>query len=437
MKPETKLYRNMVIRWKAELSNAQEISLVFSPFLTAPTVRTITNELKGRNIEFYTVFEAENFASGASSIREIKNLYNLGFSLYHLPKLHAKILLSSPNFASVGSQNITGKGTRNLEASFATNEVRQVLEVEKLVAEWVKDRETITWEMILDMEKLLKPISKLFVEAQKAALEIDLLVAKNEDSRRRAKELQEKLEKKRLDEQAKKEKAEQLAKLRMNISTSVQAQSSIYCRVMSVDTGSWFNYSSTSSLMATQGDNFLEWRFKGKPYSLDRLNRYVCLIEKSGKFGWARVAKSRMTFFNGAVSQPGYVVLNNINWRLSLHARWIEDNALPPHNLTISLKPTRGEQAMQVHIWFSLYSVDIVGFTYLPSNRAFEQLEFWINNNLDAFKATMLEVFLDSFTYEEKLVGIQARAFFGFYSGYYRASLHLIHDRPLYIISEF
>lgn len=159
------VYQNVTVRWKAEATGDLESILILSPYITAPTSETVTRDLNPSTCDIYTLFSAETFASGSSSLRAIKKLFQRGFTLYHLPGLHAKVFLTSEGFASLGSQNLTGRGTRSLEASSVLPGEKQVQALKKLVESWIQARELITLEMILDMEDLLKPILKLFVVA--------------------------------------------------------------------------------------------------------------------------------------------------------------------------------------------------------------------------------------------------------------------------------
>src|SRR4051812_20475419 len=97
-------------RWKKESEQADRV-VVLSPYLTHAAEKIL--ETPGGRCEVYTVFQAENFVSGASSIHTLLKLKEHGCSLFHLPDLHAKIVLVPGQFASIGSQNLTRRGKRN------------------------------------------------------------------------------------------------------------------------------------------------------------------------------------------------------------------------------------------------------------------------------------------------------------------------------------
>src|SRR5438105_1150845 len=110
-------FRNIVRRWQNEVGRQAERVLVLMPYLTSTTAETVLRGANPEICEIYTVFSAENFAAGSSSIKTIKSLHQKGFSLYHLPNLHAKAVIVSGSFASIGSQNLTVQGARNREAT--------------------------------------------------------------------------------------------------------------------------------------------------------------------------------------------------------------------------------------------------------------------------------------------------------------------------------
>ena len=449
------VYQNITVRWKSEAAGNLDSILILSPYITGPTSETVTRDVNPLECEIYTLFDAEIFASGGSSLQAIKKLSQRGFTLYHLPNLHAKVLLTSEGFASVGSQNLTGRGTRSLEASSVIQEEKQVAELRKLVENWIETRELITPEMILDMEDLLKPIIKSFKVAQKAAAEVDSLIVEREKARQE--ERQRLAEQKRLEaekfgrreaEEAVRHKAEEsvrreaalrLSRLQETISDSVQSQTSIRCSVKLVRSSSWYSSSYRYSLKVSDPryEDFLSWNVSGQEtHSLGRLNRYVCLIEKSGQFGWGRVGKRTITYFGKGVRRSKKILLGDIYCQLQFRAVWSRENSHYPHNLVIQVKPIDTSTSIEVQTWFSLNSVEMLKVVRRSENNDVLQLEEWIHNNEKEFKSEMLKLFLDSFTYEESLSGVEAREFFGNHNEDYRVNLHLIEGRPLFVISH-
>ena len=114
--------RSIVRRLKREVRGCPKHVLFLSPYLTSHTAETVISGATSEDAEIYTTFSAENFAVGASSLRTVRRILESGFDVYHLPRLHAKVVLTN-EFASVGSQNLTAGGTCLTSASLGHIEV--------------------------------------------------------------------------------------------------------------------------------------------------------------------------------------------------------------------------------------------------------------------------------------------------------------------------
>jgi phosphatidylserine/phosphatidylglycerophosphate/cardiolipin synthase-like enzyme len=109
--------------------NDDDKLIILSPYLTSKTAEGILRESQVAECEVYTIFSVHNFISGASSLKTLKCLHERECQLYHLPRLHAKIIISPGRFATIGSQNLTRNGVKNKEASvitFDNNEVEKI-----------------------------------------------------------------------------------------------------------------------------------------------------------------------------------------------------------------------------------------------------------------------------------------------------------------------
>lgn len=161
--------RSIDRRWRNELHDETVKVWAFSPYLTSKTADSVLGRLGEGACEIYTLFEMEVFASGASSLSTLSKLLDQGHQLFHLPRLHAKIILAPGEFASIGSQNLTSRGTRNKEATIAFQDSANLKELEKSIQPWLLERIPITKAMIADMEELLPPVRRLYLAAQAAA----------------------------------------------------------------------------------------------------------------------------------------------------------------------------------------------------------------------------------------------------------------------------
>ncbi len=171
----TKFYVNTVSRWKREIDNTGETVTIFCPYVNQPTVRTVIHN-PDRSYEVYTVFSAENFANGSSSLKALRWLLGNGVKVFHLDGLHAKLILPGNGVASVGSQNLTSRGARSFECTLVTNDHSTVRDIEQRTKAWKELAVVITLEMVEDLENLLKDLKKLFRKFKNATAEADELV---------------------------------------------------------------------------------------------------------------------------------------------------------------------------------------------------------------------------------------------------------------------
>jgi len=160
-------------RWKKELNLALGRVIFCSPYLTPGTAESVICSAAVESSEIYTRFNVEDFASGGSSLRTLRRLLEKGYMVFEIPRLHAKIVLISGRFVSIGSQNLTANGVRNREATTVSTITKDVARVEAFLDSWLSDRRPITLEMVIDLESLLPPIARKYREAQKLAREAE------------------------------------------------------------------------------------------------------------------------------------------------------------------------------------------------------------------------------------------------------------------------
>jgi len=147
-------------RWRRMLRESKSHILVFSPYLTSPTAHSILALVPPARCEVHTVCSIENFSSGASSVRTFRRLLASGFRLFHIDNLHAKLVIVSGVCATVGSQNMTVSGMKNLEASVAIWATEDVQELERSVQAWLEHRRPIDLNEIADIEERVEPLKR-------------------------------------------------------------------------------------------------------------------------------------------------------------------------------------------------------------------------------------------------------------------------------------
>lgn len=86
--------------------------VILSPYLTGLATKVL-EAVPQEAAAVYTLFDAELFLSGGSSLETLRWIVQRNHALFMLPKLHAKIVLIPGLLASIGSQNMTTGGQHN------------------------------------------------------------------------------------------------------------------------------------------------------------------------------------------------------------------------------------------------------------------------------------------------------------------------------------
>lgn len=156
--------RNVASVWRCAFSKAQSRVIVFSPYLTSTTVlRHVASPLS-----VYTEFSVELFASGASSFRVLREITEWeDTEVFWLPNLHAKIMIVDEDMLTIGSQNMTTRGERNLEATAIIRCSDQIARTSQTLEKWMERATPITLDLLHEMEPLIPPARKLFLAFQR------------------------------------------------------------------------------------------------------------------------------------------------------------------------------------------------------------------------------------------------------------------------------
>jgi hypothetical protein len=405
--------RSIDRRWRKELHAPAAGVQVFSPYITSKTADSVLGNMSGGQCEVTTLFEMDVFAAGASSLSTLTKLMDQGHRLFHLPNLHAKLVYVPSHFASIGSQNLTSRGTRNKEATIAIDDAGHLREVEASIGPWLEERLPITRKMIADMEELLPPVRRLYLAAQTAAESADA-----EMSRRRAERSGEHARRMQvLMEQARRRLLVENAVDRAPKSRQVSVGT---VKTMESEKDSWetgnYSFSTTKSLVVGRDADLTTWWIDGKRVDLVPRNRYLCVHQNGRKLGWARVGKTRITYVGKNVTRTDTVWLDGQRCVLTFTADWSSD---PEHgrNATVTIKHQSGNAVCVVSIWFSVDDMLQLDVEPAEGGRLAEATKSamvnWVRQNPIDFRETVLPRFVSPFLYEERLRGVQATEFFG------------------------
>lgn len=465
--------RSIARRWKAEIVGLPATKYVLSPYITSGTAESVLATTSGEPCEIYTLFSAELFSAKASSLKTIKRLASYGHQIFHLPGLHAKIILVPGAFATIGSQNLTLNGTRNKEASVLIKGEKQLFDIEKEVILWLAGRVPITPEMIADMEMQLKDLDPMFeafskvseaadraVLAKQRQRDVEALAVAEEALRQQSLRQQEALRREALRVEAKRqveeaqnrsiaEKAEQhrivqeaalararnLQRLRSNanrVQTSLATAEGV---VRSVGGQSIFSLTpERHSLLAAVGRNFTAWLVDGRQVNLVNRRRYL-IIRQNGWLGWARVVNTRITFIEASISSVKHRSLFGYVVSIDAKADW---SASPIHGRNVAFEfnfELCDFPSCTVSAWFDLSDLTILGIDrpdYVDKNsKEHEELIKIIRNKWPEFKDVCRSMIIESFVYVDKLTGVDALEFFGEAGTRVSLTAALIGDNPV------
>lgn len=416
--------KSIARRWQSVAANAKSNFVLLSPYLTSSTAETVLNA--GTGCTVYTLFELDQFASGASSLRTVKKLKAAGHDIYHLPGLHAKVALVRGVFASVGSQNLTVAGTKRKELTVAFNDSRTTEAIANAIQPWLKDRIQVTDEMIADVEELLLPVKELFDSARKRAAEAQDVL----DARR-----QERLLAEQRRQQEERERLARILAMQKALAAKPKSLQTAFCRVAISDNNNSYTYVHT--LLAEDGRHLTEWTIEGQHKRLEAFNRYLCVNESTGHLGWARVVRTRITYINHALISSGApLYIGGRFYRLRMECERAAD---PPYGRNLRIDVVRhgsGNLICRLSAWFFPGTLEILHTELIHGgidSAESGEVAGWIRENSVSFSTIAMNELTKPFRYQSNKAGMQANTFFGSVGTRYRLRLIEEQKNPILV----
>lgn len=397
-KQRTFYFRSIARRWQREIGEGGsnlDVS-VYSPYLTSKTAEVVIGGASPQRCKIYTRFSVEDFAAGASSLKCLRKLCTLGYSIFSVPSLHAKVIVVPGRFASIGSQNLTSGGTHNREASVVFTDPKEVAQIEVLAAGLKTGASKITQEMIADLEDGMRAIERKFKEARQAAREFERIA--QQKSAQRAQE--------------------RMRQFRAAVNRLARGSSNVTARVTQPSQrlvyrwGFPEGYDPPTTLLAGQNHDLTRWEVNGKFVRLWETYRYLCLDMQHCRIGWARVVKRRISFVADGIGKMKATFAGQVcNLEVSATRNPEE---IGKHNLKVKLSITGRIGKLEVQTWLTLEGLSVVGITLSENASAvLQELKDWLSDNEESFAAEVLQKVVPSFRYQSKLFGDHADKFFG------------------------
>lgn len=346
-----------------------------------------------------------------------------GCELFHIDDLHAKVMLSD-DFISIGSQNLTNKGKSNLEASFCSNDKSFIKYSRSEVECWVGLAKEITLEMIEDMEDEISPLIIEYGKIKKLLNAVDESVIEKENIRQ-------KLEEDRIRKIL--EDKERLRQLAINARNIKQSSRSIFANVQKItNQGRYGDKTNTFSLVPYKGKgSFLSWQVGTEEITLKRQRRYLFMDTDSGRIGWARVNKGRITYFESSVSRVEEASIGDWRCKLNFESNWSETQS--EHNLTIGIKYLNTNIKLVYDCHFDLKFITNISLNTQKSQNHLkaEEMKLWNEINSIEFSDSIAYYIFSPFLYNKKLTGKQPNEFFIQPRNGRKISLGLINRFPI------
>ncbi|WP_342246771.1 phospholipase D-like domain-containing protein [Pseudomonas sp. OTU5201] len=389
-----------------------DLVLILSPYITGPLAQQILEQNQSGQI--YTRFELELFASGASDLRAIKRLVEAGHEVLHLPDLHAKVIIARGQIATVGSQNLTRKGLKNLELSHVTRDLQQVDDVRQKVKPWLFQASRVSLEMIEAMSDLLPDLQDLYSRFSEACKPAQHMV-----------------------------NGHLVGKNKLVEKTRTEIVNAIKSAPLALDvTIATVTYLPRSRKYTLKVDSkpFTSWSFNGRDlFTLTRFYRYLCVLD-TGRIGWARVVAQRISIIGTRLGFDAGLIQGQAEWEVSIESDGNLPEGCPGEANLLAHVSMGGTELFWVPLKFTL--TDCHAFAAKrPLNDSGtgvlgRQARSWFINNKDRFVQCVLKGITEPFQYKANLTGLRAENFFGPERTTYEIRLARVGGHPVLFASS-
>lgn len=411
--------KDVYLKWKKLVAEAEQSITIYTPFFDNLLVNLLKQaELDKRHITIVIDLNPTSLLEQPKQLKTLKHLLSEGFNVLNAPRLHAKVLLTDDTYISVGSQNFTSYARKSKECTVIPSAPLDDSKLIKTLLEWRGEAEPID-EAFVDL--LLSELSSQFKQYKK--------LLKNTETQFVHLRIQHEKKKRR-------NLLRRLAELETRSGIKL-AQGEAYASVDSMLSDSGHYY----SLVTKPGYDLTHWKVNKpeggtKPYDFKRLHMYPFIVADSGAMGFARIAKTRITYFRKTVRWT--------NRSLEVGGQRLE--------VTITF-PEKDTQKHNVKVTFKKSYLGSCDAFFLFTGDAFELVEKQYtehsNDKQKVFKSNLeanlfsdqdaLDAFFgrffDSFTYQE--LGIGNKNLRDYLKGSrYRLSVIEYQGNPILVIKQ-
>lgn len=367
--------------WSDYGKNAKKL-IILSPYITMPLEKEILDSVS--DIEVYTLFNAKDFFIGSSDLDVLIDMKKAGVKIFALRDLHAKIVFSPNQFFSIGSQNFTKNGKRKKEASIFSTDKTKLKELESSFEEWVEEAE----------------------ELDKAAFEsVKEKIAKYADKYPNIKEFFREPDSQHLNSN----KYSKSKVIKKSLASTKVNKEGLMCKVQySVKTDTWHDY---MSLKPAKNNRNIDDLFQSSGIDLLPQNRYL-IIYDNFKIGWARVNKTRITYYNDEVLFTDEFAAQDKSYQLRAISKSYKRKGVDTNLLIELLEDGKARALLKCYCDFKVDSLSIErvveGFKTLQS----EMLLNYVEENKVSIESNFHKLIITPFKYQDRLIGVEADEFF-------------------------
>jgi hypothetical protein len=390
-------------RWKKEVAGVEEV-IIFSPYITKPTSITVCSVIPERACRIYTQFTFLLFLNQSSSIQALIELKEIGHRIFCMENLHAKMVIVPGQFASIGSQNLTGRGTKSFEASTVITNETDVSKIYRDAMEKTAIAWEISMEMLLDMQRLVAPFEKKFKKLIMESEDIDHQVSSLDLGRTKKGE-------------AEFERTRKMEVERLKVATEdaikvlPMSKESIWCGFRDLRSEDSKTYGALCPMEPNQ--SLLKWEILEKPIRLERTCIYLCVLQESSKLGWLRVGKSRIALHYQYAKYENIINIGKHKGKINFEGIWPVDEAGQANLKATFWFGIAG--AVEVTGWFSIDGFEVKHVSKIMDEVKGDKQQDtyeWAKANPSEVEKLVIEYITGPFDYHRHLDYVSAYDFF-------------------------
>jgi hypothetical protein len=152
------LLENAYPKWEEMVKSAKERIVVFTPYFDSTLVKLFEENKEVERI-LVTCINLEHLKTAEYQLKAFKEIVSLGIKVKSLKMLHAKMLYCDDDKLTIGSQNFTNRGIKNIEATTVITK-EDLPNYTNLIDNWLSDADGFSNDFLSNWLNKIKPISK-------------------------------------------------------------------------------------------------------------------------------------------------------------------------------------------------------------------------------------------------------------------------------------